>query len=556
MSIENPQSQAEKTSSPGMLHRFLPAVFDPDSVIAVDVGLRDIKAVEFKKRSADNQWLLENLQLLPLSADASTEEKDTERIQALRAFFARKDLKKTKVICVLSDVNSVAMKLVTPLISAAELKEALFFKIKDFIHLPAEEVSIDFKIMARPKVEQDNKEEILAVAFPKETINYYLSLFKEAKVIPSAFISLPTCIEHNLEIDDRQPQTIAFVDLGATHTELVIMQNSKFAFGRKIPVNSDGITRALGTVLESSSGKVALSFDEAEKMKREYGLPKAGNEPISGKSITSSQVLSLIRPEIEKLASEIERSFDYYREEFRASKIDRLVLIGAGANLKGLVDFLSQELSLPVGTGEPLVHSSAITAEQKVTFFTCIGAALSALAQSVSAHKEINLLPVEIREQGKILMRRLALEAILSALVVVCLLLFIGLKVATLGIRKRLEAVRVQVYTLSYQRELGQLRDSIEQIYTREPNWNEVFRELSNLVPDNAYLEHLSYVNDELVLEGVIISKTDTTESVASDFLVALEKGIFKNASFIESKRKKEGSRFISMEFKLKCRIR
>jgi len=52
----------------------------------------------------------------------------------------------------------------------------------------------------------------------------------------------------------------------------------------------------------------------------------------------------MLRPNSSRLVAEISRSFDYYQEKGPENKVDRIVLLGGGTELKGLPQFLTSEL--------------------------------------------------------------------------------------------------------------------------------------------------------------------------------------------------------------------
>ncbi|MBI3315782.1 MAG: PilN domain-containing protein, partial [Candidatus Omnitrophica bacterium] len=84
--------------------------------------------------------------------------------------------------------------------------------------------------------------------------------------------------------------------------------------------------------------------------------------------------------------------------------------------------------------------------------------------------------------------------------------------------------------------ELELLRDQnfAKRVLSGEPYWEDVFKELSRAVPGTVYLTELNFENGALALEGVIVSAEN--ERVLSDFMLALEKGIFKNVQLVSSK--------------------
>lgn len=532
--------------------------FKAEDLVALDIGFSDIKAANYKQGLEAKGWELVNCQILPLPQIAEEKARRDGIVRILEDIFFENAGKKTEVICVINDVQAIEKRLVTPLMSESELKEAIFWKMKDFINFPLEDAYIDFRIMGQVKVEGETRYEIFALAFPKETINYYLTLFKEAKVAPTVFVSTVSCLGQSLAaIEVKKDETIAFVDLGAQHSELIIFKNKKFIFSRQLPVTGNGITKSLAAVLDSASGRVALTFEDSERLKLSCGIPAPSNEQVSGVNITCNQVLSLIRPEIEKLASEIEHSFDYYREEFGPSKIGSLCLIGSGANLKGLDIFLGKQLNMIVKKGSLLSdeENSRYGISNPCAVFSCLAGAKTIIGKGTSGFLDINLLPNEIRNRKKLFIRRLALEVVATVLVLSVLLGIVWVKLAAAGINKRIGAIKVQIYSLQYLQRESFLQGLIAQIYAREPRWSDVFKEISNIIPENIRLKRLAYDKDELYLEGEVLLGPGSNEEALSGFIVALGKGIFKNISLIESKKIEDSTKLGRTQFKLKCQV-
>jgi len=107
--------------------------------------------------------------------------------------------------------------------------------------------------------------------------------------------------------------------MGAAITELNIYSVKEdavaLAFSRKLPFSGDTVTKSMTETLTSDRGKVELSLKEAERIKREHGIPRPENPQLIDGKISTHEVLSLIRPKVEQFAGDIGRSFDFYREE-------------------------------------------------------------------------------------------------------------------------------------------------------------------------------------------------------------------------------------------------
>jgi type IV pilus assembly protein PilM len=63
----------------------------------------------------------------------------------------------------------------------------------------------------------------------------------------------------------------------------------------------------------------------------------------------------LCQEELSHIASEVKRSVEYFVAQFSGARVDRGLLFGGGANLKGLPDFLHDRTGLEVQVGDPFV---------------------------------------------------------------------------------------------------------------------------------------------------------------------------------------------------------
>jgi type IV pilus assembly protein PilM len=66
------------------------------------------------------------------------------------------------------------------------------------------------------------------------------------------------------------------------------------------------------------------------------------------------QVFEAIAPVLAEMATELRRSLEYHRSRTRGRGVDKIMLCGGTANLKGLDQFLDTELQVPVVVANPL----------------------------------------------------------------------------------------------------------------------------------------------------------------------------------------------------------
>jgi AraC-like DNA-binding protein len=186
----------------------------------------------------------------------------------------------------------------------------------------------------------------------------------------------------------------AVIDIGYDHTGLTFFKGGNLQFAREIPVGGNHFTAALMQTIFVDNTSYVLSWDEAEVIKKEIGLPA---ESLSGKTpqgIPYSEIAVMMRPVAEKLASEIRMSIDYYKENFKVDSFENMYVAGNAIRLKRLKNLLESSLGRalePVNVLQAVGTSLALYHER--TFpMDLIGAALSGSA-------DLNFLPPSAKKE-------------------------------------------------------------------------------------------------------------------------------------------------------------
>jgi len=231
------------------------------------------------------------------------------------------------------------------------------------------------------------------------------------------------------------------------------------------------------STLMSSDGKVELTFEEAEKIKKEQGIPIGEDTELIDGKILSSQILSLIRPCVEQLASEIERSFDFFREESHGEKVDKIILFGGGAGLKGLTKALYDDLEIETIIGNSLegIANSLKNKNEDKNVSSRLDLAIGA---ALNKSDQINLLPVEVKERTRRFVEQVSLQAVAVGIAMTMLLSYIGLNIQLGAQNKKLDALQLEQRTLVPQ--LAAMRSAMiaDQILKSHPFWENVLREI------------------------------------------------------------------------------
>lgn len=282
-----------------------------------------------------------------------------------------KKLKTKYVILSLPEEKSFLDVLQIPLMKKEELEAAVRFEAENHIPLSLDEVYFDFK-QVQSIFNQKNYQEVLINACPKKIVDSYVEATKGAGLQPRALEIECLAITRALIKNEISNYPLLIIDFGGTRTTFIIFSGKSLRFTSTIPVSSQKLT-------ESISKNLNLDLAGAERLKREQGL--------EGKK----EVFDSMIPPLTDLIEQIKTHLDYYQSHEKKAQIshygrgvEKILLCGGGANLKGLINFLETELKLEVELGnpwsnileEPLKEVPEMSFKDSLSYATALGLAL------------------------------------------------------------------------------------------------------------------------------------------------------------------------------------
>lgn len=532
-------------------------LFKKNYIIGLDIGHSSIKSAQFIKK--EGKLTLVKAYLKELSRTDDDNRRKAEIISVLKDIFSGADAKGAKVIVSVNSPDTMVRIGSAPYMPRSELNDAIRLEAKNYFPFPLDEAVLDFEILGIVAEKSVKKYQIMAATSSNKTVKEYLLLLNEADIKPVSLVPGSYALAKLIEALFNKSKNISagvvksFIDIGEQYTELIIFKGKDLLFSRKIPVSGIVFTKAMTGLLISDRGKIQLTFDEAEKIKRETGIPPADESKEIDNKIYTDQILSMIREPMDQLVNEIDRSFRYYREGFGGGSVDSVVLFGGGSRLTGLKEFLSGELGIPVEQGDFLegVEFNPGTKSDLLLSDRPAGCQLAfALGAALSEGKGVNVLPVEIKENVKRIFRRAAVMSAAASAIIILAFLYQGLKIQAINFEKRAAVSNMELESLKPQLEKLEAQNMLTGILADKPDWVKVFTELSNIIPDNIYLREFSVKDKVITIKGA--AGGDKKEAIFLDFMHNLEKGIFKDVKLVNTK---EVEKEKTNDFELTCSV-
>lgn len=518
-----------------------------DCVVSLDIGSSSIKLVELISREDGLTLVHHDFKGIAHSEDSAARENAI--LSALKELVTRVDTKQARFIVTFNSPKTVMRIVTMPRMPKAEMEGAIRLQAAHHFPFPIDETTIlEFDPIGSIKDRDTKKMQVSVVATPRQAVDPILSLLKKAGIRPISLVPVPVALQRLGEAATQEDKVRCLVDIGDQLTELAIFKGRHLIFSRKLLIGGRDFTQALTGVLVSERGRTQLSWSEADEIKREFGFPSEGELKRVGDKISATQLISLLRSPLEQLVGEMERSFDYYREETGGEKIDWLELFGGGASLKGLKEYLAESLGIEVRMGDPLgslkIQGQVVRPEAG---FSQFGVALGA---ALGPSEAINFLPPEVKEETRRAVRRALAQSAIAAAILILVFFYVGLKIQITNYGKRIDVARLELLSLRLElQEVEELRWA-KKLLAEEPYWDDAFKEISNMVPRTLSLTELGANAGlrRIVLKGLIVGSEK--EAVLSRFMHELEEGIFKDVRLVKTEEKPDRQ---SSEFEVEC---
>jgi type IV pilus assembly protein PilM len=358
-----------------------------NSVWAIDIGNNSLKALRLRNAGGDVLEVIgfDNIQhgKVLTGSGIKPAERDELIALSLRQFVKQNDLGRDDIVVSVPSQNSFARFVKLPPVEPKRIPEIVKFEAAQQIPFDINDVQWDWQLMTEPS-SPETKVGIFAVK--SDVVSSVLEHFTRENLRVS-FVQMAPMALYNYALYDytdlgkSDNQATVILDMGAENSDLVVCTQST-VWQRCVPMGGNAFTRAIADTFK-------LNFEKAEKLKRTAPMSKYAR-----------QVFQAMKPIFTDLASEIQRSLGFYNSSNPNTKLLRIIALGGGTKMRGLLQYLRQTLQIPVempDSFKKLTISPSVSAakfhESVSDFGIVYGLALQGLGL---ARIESNLLPRSI----------------------------------------------------------------------------------------------------------------------------------------------------------------
>ncbi len=306
-----------------------------NNFIGIDIGSTSIKIVELKKEK--DQLRLVNYGFSENTVPTKIEQaKDLKPIaEIIKKIQSKANIKGMEAYTALPTFSVFTSVLNLSNVLEKDIPSAVHWEAKKVIPLPLEDMILDWKQIDPPVKSGPANVKILLTGAPKLLVKKYISIFKETNIHLKSMETETFSLIRSLVGNDKS--TVMIVEIGASTTDVSIIDKGIPMLSRSIDVGGDTITKTL-------SNRLKLEFDQADQFKHDLGVEQEENN----ENPASKVVMESLGPVI----NEIKYAMELYLNKNNA-KTEKIILSGGSAMLPNLSEYLSKVLDKKVVIGNP-----------------------------------------------------------------------------------------------------------------------------------------------------------------------------------------------------------
>lgn len=339
--------------------------------VGLEVGTANLKVVELRAGSPPS---LSTLAMRPMPPGLVQEDQivDPQGLaDEIKALFDEAGISKRFVVASVGNSQVIIRGIDVPKMSIEELDEAIKWEAERYIPFPIDEVVLDYYVLDNPDdIEDGGQLQVVIAAAKIELVTQQVEYLKLAGLEPVVLDVKPFALLRSLkgamlgealtksalgsDMYTDAGEVGVVLEIAATQTTITLVRGDRFILNRNIGVSGDDFTAAI----QRSFG---LDFDSAEEVKLDYGtatIPTEDEEELLNfdakrEQFSPSRVYESLRPVLVDLTTEIRRSLEFFKVQQGDATINRMLVTGGGAKLRGLPEAIGDALGFRVDVANP-----------------------------------------------------------------------------------------------------------------------------------------------------------------------------------------------------------
>ena len=304
------------------------------AVWAIDIGHNSLKALYLSTEHGYVEVMgFDNIQhgKMLSSEDITAPERQELIAISLRKLVTTYDLSGADIAISVPSQNSFIRFVNLPPVEAKRIPEMVRFEAVQQIPFDINDIQWDWQLMTAPN-SPELKVGIFAIK--NDVANTSLEPFLGEEIDVNYVQIAPMALYNYLLYDHPElvaadNQAAVVVNIGATNTDVIVCTKST-VWQRCVLIGGNNFTKAIGDTFR-------LNYEKAEKLKRTAAMSKYAR-----------QIFQAMKPVFTDLTSEVQRSLGFYNSANPNTRVTKIIAMGGGTRLRGLLQYMQQTLQIPV----------------------------------------------------------------------------------------------------------------------------------------------------------------------------------------------------------------
>ena len=358
--------------------------------LVLDVGSSAVRLCELSSTKTGYQLTKYYHREFPIEPAMDEEKQREVRRDVVRNLLKESKIRHKKTIFGVPGQSVFTRTRALPPVPEYKVTQIVKYEIQQQIPFSLDQIAFDYQVLQRTEA---GGYEVLMAAIKVDVVEKRLEVIRDVKRQVDTVDVCPLAAYNWLKYTGEfgeQGDCVALIDLGAATTDIVIERENQFRFTRSLNIGGNDVTSAI-------AAEFGIGWAEAEKMKRERGFAPSGDVQRDGKG---GEIIGRV---LNRLISEISRSFAYFRSQPGGGPVSRIIVTGGGACLRNIIPFLQRQLGIEVRIAQPLAGLAIAPGAQEVNEHPEQAAVVLGLALRACERVTIgvNLIPPRIREAAK-----------------------------------------------------------------------------------------------------------------------------------------------------------
>ena len=314
-------------------------LFGSKDVVGLDIGSSSVKMAHVRADGAENR--LRKFGVFPLPADSIVDGAIMDHssvVEGIRTAMRELKIHEKEVAIALSGHSVIIKKVQLPTTTAEELEESIQWEVEQYIPFDIKDVKIDFQVIG-PLKDDPSKMDVLLVAAKTELINDYMSVVRDAGLVPRIVdidsLAAGNAFELTRPVSDEQVPMV--VNVGASFMNINILHAGVPLFTRDVPMGG-------GMYTSEIQKQLAVGFEMAE----EY---KTGKKDPGERSAKLGEIMRTVST---ILATEAQRSYNFFSATYPDRLVTKVYLTGGAARSSFLKEILAEKIGVEVEIFDPI----------------------------------------------------------------------------------------------------------------------------------------------------------------------------------------------------------